>query len=420
MKIIVHDYGGYPFIVQLSRSLAQRGHTVLHLYAGSNTTPRGSLNKTANDSDTFDSRAITIQKPIQKESLVHRWMQENEYAKILALEIENYRPDVVISADTPLDAQAKALKSTHKIGAHFVFWLQDIIGLATFLTLKKKNKLLGLVIGNYYIWLEKYLLKKSDYIVTIADDFLLQLNLWGIGRERSLVIPNWAPLSELPLRPKVNSWSIQNGVDEKTLLLYTGSLGMKHDPNMLLQLAIAFKDDDHIRVMVVSEGIGAAWLHQKKNDLDLSNLLLLGYQSMNDLPNLLASGDVLISILEPDASLFSIPSKVLSYLCAHRPLLLSMPVQNLASRIVLENQAGTVVSSGDTQAFVEAARLIITNIKDQELYGANGRRYAEANFNIDKVTQQFEQVLIQAIINKTPTMHPIQKREISISEITEA
>ena len=35
MKIIVHDYAGHPFQVQLSRRLASRGHEVLHLYCAS-------------------------------------------------------------------------------------------------------------------------------------------------------------------------------------------------------------------------------------------------------------------------------------------------------------------------------------------------------------------------------------------------
>ena len=43
MRIIVHDYAGHPFEVQLSRELAARGHDVLHLYCGSTHTPRGDL-----------------------------------------------------------------------------------------------------------------------------------------------------------------------------------------------------------------------------------------------------------------------------------------------------------------------------------------------------------------------------------------
>ena len=43
MRILVHDYAGHPFQVQLSRELARRGHDVLHLYCSSTHTPRGDL-----------------------------------------------------------------------------------------------------------------------------------------------------------------------------------------------------------------------------------------------------------------------------------------------------------------------------------------------------------------------------------------
>ena len=34
MRILVNDYAGHPFQLQLSRSLARDGHTVLHTYFG--------------------------------------------------------------------------------------------------------------------------------------------------------------------------------------------------------------------------------------------------------------------------------------------------------------------------------------------------------------------------------------------------
>ena len=55
---------------------------------------------------------------------------------------------------------------------------------------------------------------------------------------------------------------------------------------------------------------------------------------------MLASATVLIGILEEDAGVFSVPSKVLSYLCAGRPIVLCAPAENLASRTLLEAEAG--------------------------------------------------------------------------------
>ena len=49
MKILVHDYSGHPYSVQLSRALAKRNHQVLYIYSGSFQSPHGNLNKLATE-----------------------------------------------------------------------------------------------------------------------------------------------------------------------------------------------------------------------------------------------------------------------------------------------------------------------------------------------------------------------------------
>ena len=67
-------------------------------------------------------------------------------------------------------------------------------------------------------------------------------------------------------------------------------------------------------LVVVSEGRGADWLaEQGRNE---PALRLLPYQPYDRLPEVLASADVLIAVLEPEAGAFSVPSKILTYLCA--------------------------------------------------------------------------------------------------------
>ena len=67
---------------------------------------------------------------------------------------------------------------------------------------------------------------------------------------------------------------------------------------------------------------------------------------------------MLVAILEADAGVFSVPSKVLSYLCAGRPLLLAVPKENLAAKIVVECGAGLVVEPSDLAGFCAAARQV--------------------------------------------------------------
>ena len=66
----------------------------------------------------------------------------------------------------------------------------------------------------------------------------------------------------------------------------------------------------------MSEGPGVEWLAAQAAEQKIKSLRCMGFQPFRALPHVLGSADVLVAILEADAGVFSVPSKVLSYFCA--------------------------------------------------------------------------------------------------------
>jgi len=394
MRILIHDYAGHPFPIQLSREFARRGHQVFHLYAGYNQTPRGPLALRAEDPPSLDIQGVFIRAPLDKDNYFKRWIQEREYGRLAAAWVREYRPAVVISANTPLDAQKSLLSECHSQDAQFLFWLQDFLGIGARSILRKMLPALGDLIGMYYIQIEKALLRESDAIVAITEDFCPTLESWGISKDRIEVIPNWAPLEDLPTCDKDNPWSRDHDLHEIFTFLYTGTLRMKHNPALLLELAKSVgHDTGSAQVVVASEGPGAEWLQAQARSSGLNNLKVLGFQPIERYSQVLASADVLVAILEKEAGAFSVPSKVLSYLCAKRPLLLAMPRENRAARIVDENGAGVVVEPDDLDGFLQAAHALMASPGLRKEMGEKARRYAEATFDIRDIADHFEALL---------------------------
>ncbi len=393
MRILVHDYGGYAFAVQLSRALAQRGHRVCYAYCASlQTTPRGVLRHHADDTPGLEIKGLELAEPFEKYAFVKRWKQEREHGRLIAREVERFGPDVVLSANAPLDAQQRLLRTCRERGIPFVFWLQDLIGIATHRILRKKIPVLGEVVGRYYRGLERTLLRQSDAVVAITEDFRPILRTYAVDEARMHVIENWAPLDDVPVRPKANAWAEAHHLADKTCLLYSGTMGMKHNPDFVLQLALHFRHRDNLRVVVVSQGLGADWLTEKKATHGLNNLIVLGFQPFEALPEVLATAEVLMAVLEPEAGAFSVPSKVLTYLCAARPVLLAVPPENLAARIVARIEAGRIVPPTDPAAFVDAAAALLADPEQRRAMGRNARAYAEKTFDISAITDAFEEM----------------------------
>ena len=249
------------------------------------------------------------------------------------------------------------------------------------------------MIGNRFLGLERSLLIRSDAIAVISDGFLPTLEQLRIPTDKIYVIENWAPIDELPLRPRANEWARQQGLVDKRVVLYSGTLGLKHDPEAIVQLARHLSDQDDVEVVVVSEGRGADWLRRRREEERLSNLRLLPFQPYAELPNVLASGDVLLTLLEADAGAFSVPSKVLSYLCAGRALLAAVPSDNLSAEVVRRSGGGVLVEPGDEADLVAGAtRLLVSGSLREEL-GRQARRYAEENFDVATIADRFEPIL---------------------------
>jgi len=84
MRIVVHDYSGHPFQVQLSRELARRGHEVVHLHCESFLTGKGSLRALPDDPPTLAIEPISLGEPFAKYSFRKRLLQERRYGRDLA------------------------------------------------------------------------------------------------------------------------------------------------------------------------------------------------------------------------------------------------------------------------------------------------------------------------------------------------
>jgi len=393
MRILINDHAGHPFQVQMSRSLGRRGHKVLHTYCALLKTPRGALIVQESDPETFDVIGISIGKEFSRYSLFTRFLQEKELGRLVSKQIDEFRPDVVISANTPLGTQAAILHRCRAKKIKFIFWVQDLLGVGIHKNVKKKLPVVGSVIGRYYVKLENSLFRKSNEVVVITEDFKPLLKREGVRSDKIHVIHNWAPLEEVPLLPRSNSWAEEHGLLNKICILYSGTLGMKHNPELLLQLAIRFRQKENVRIVVISEGLGADFLNKKKQALMLENLILMGFQPFEILPSVLASADILVAILEPDAGVFAVPSKVLTYMCANRPLLLAVPPVNLAARIVSDNHAGIVVPPSDVKAFINTAEKLINDEGLRTSLALNGLMYARKMFDIEKITDKFEDII---------------------------
>lgn len=404
MRILLHDYAGHAFSVQLSRRLASRGHEVLHLYCASNCAPRGILEKQPEDPATFDVRGIDLGRMIPKTGYLRRLQLEMAYGKLLVEEFRDFRPDVVLSGQTPSIPQLRLTRSCNAAGTPHVFWVQDAYGLAAYKLLSRKLPGFGHLVGKYFIWLDQQSARLSESVIVITEDFKPMLADWGVADQKIHVVHNWSLLDDLPMRPRTNDWSQSQHLGDGPRFIYSGTLAMKHNPELLLELAKMLDRRGTGEMVVISEGAGIEWLKEQSRLGGVRSLKFFPYQPFEQLANVLGSADALVVVLEKDAGAFSVPSKALSYMCAGRAILGAIPRQNLAARIIVNHQAGLVVEPNDMAGFCRAAEKMVEFPDQRADFAAAARRYAEQSFDLDRIADRFEQILFPQVSATTQTV----------------
>ncbi|HEV7206719.1 MAG TPA: glycosyltransferase family 4 protein [Jatrophihabitans sp.] len=408
----MHDFSGHPFQVQLSRELAGRGHHVRHTYSTQFVTGRGRLEVEAADPATLRIEGVTCRRPMVKYSPVGRTRFELDYASTWRASFEREPADVVVACNVPLFALSRMKRHFARTGQPWVLWHQDLysLGVGAEAARKLPGPLADLA-RSAVERLERAQVHAASSVVAISEAMVHQYHRWGVTRDDVQVIPNWAPLDDITPGARDNAWARAHHLPEKAVrLMYAGTLGRKHNALLLLDILDAAKArgiDAHL--VVASEGVGADDLAAAAGSRP--DVQIVGYQPAAELSDMLASADVVLALLEPDAAYFSVPSKVLTYLAAGRPIAALVPVGNPAAQDVA--RIGGFVGAPTAQGAADAAewlRHAVDRPHGLATIGQAARDLAETRFAIARIGDSFEQVLHTALGRKGSGLTPMPAR----------
>jgi glycosyltransferase involved in cell wall biosynthesis len=129
----------------------------------------------------------------------------------------------------------------------------------------------------------------------------------------------------------------------------------------------------------------------------MENLIVLPFQPMKLYPQVLGTGDILLAILGAEAAAFSVPSKVLSYLAAGRPIVAAIAHENDAASFIESVGAGRVVAPDDSAGFVARVLALASDPQMRHAMGLSARAFAQAHFAVETIADRFENVFADAL-----------------------
>jgi glycosyltransferase involved in cell wall biosynthesis len=92
-----------------------------------------------------------------------------------------------------------------------------------------------------------------------------------------------------------------------------------------------------------------------------------------------------------------VPSKVLNYFCAGRPVLGLLPTDNAVAHMIESAQAGRIVDPKERDEASTVLNGMLTDAQAREKMGAAAREYAETTFDVHRIGDTFEMVVSRCL-----------------------
>jgi glycosyltransferase involved in cell wall biosynthesis len=238
--------------------------------------------------------------------------------------------------------------------------------------------------------------QQASAIAVVSPGFRRNLIAKGVPADKVHVIPNWADEEIYRPLPRDEALAAAHGMVGRFNVIYGGNLGAAQALENVLAAAELLRDQLHIQIVLIGDGMNAAKLRQQAAARGLDNVRFISQQTAERMPQFFALADTLLVHLKRDPLFeITIPSKTLAYLACGRPIVAA--VAGDAADVVRDAGAGLVCAPEDPTALARAIRAIAAlPPTERERMGAAGRETFLANYTrtmlVDRYERLFERI----------------------------
>jgi len=235
----------------------------------------------------------------------------------------------------------------------------------------------------------RFAYRKADHIVVVTESFREALLALGIPAEKITVIKNGADLSIFKSMPRDQTFLRSIGFQGRFVASYVGTHGLAHGLETILDAAHLLRDDDKIGFLLVGDGADRRRLLAKRDEMGLSNVVMLDLQSRDRMPAVWSATDASLIVLR-DKPVFRtvIPSKMFETMAMKKPIILG--VAGESQQMVETAGAGLWIPPEDARALADAVRKLSADPGLVSGLGEQGYRY---------VTQHHDRTVLARFFN---------------------
>ena len=233
-------------------------------------------------------------------------------------------------------------------------------------------------------------------ILVVSGDTASYLRERGVNGDKIRIAKHWVDASLFEPAQSGRDVRRQLGLQDRFVVMFAGNLGLVQGLETAIQAA-AYLRDTSVALVLVGDGADRTRLEAQVKDLGLSNVLFAGRHQASEMGDFFRAADALLVHLRPSTiARHAIPTKILAYLAAGKPIVCAMG--GPAADLVRAAGAGVTVEPGEPRPMADAIRrLAALGSAERDALGASGRRYLRAEFDSQRVINEYEDILREVV-----------------------
>ncbi len=239
--------------------------------------------------------------------------------------------------------------------------------------------------------IEGFAYRKADRVVCLCQPFIEKLSARGIDRSKLLLIPDWGDVQRVYPIPNAVAFRRANDfTSDQFLVMHTGNMGKKQDLLNVVRAAELSRNVPNLVWVLIGGGEELTAIEQAITQRKLQNIRMLPLQPVEMMAEMYSAADVLL--LHQKAAVVDsvIPSKLLTYMAAGRPVLAAASQFSETARTVERAECGVIIQPEDPSALVQAAAALRNDPSAREKFGAKGRSYVQQHFTRERVLHEYD------------------------------
>ena len=244
---------------------------------------------------------------------------------------------------------------------------------------------------------ERVAYRTADHIVVISSAFARHIQNIGVDPARITEIPDWAEVERI--RPMAADLAVRKRLGagrDDFLVVHAGNMSAKQDLSNVVAAARILKNHPRIKFALIGDGMLRGKIEDGIARNGLDNITLLPLQPSDEFPHVLAAADVLLLNQAPLIVDSVLPSKLLAYMAAGRPVIASAHTESTAVELINLARCGVVVAPGKPEALAGALRSMADNASgDGELLamGRQARTFVERHYERSRILRLWDDLL---------------------------